>query len=143
MILHELRNLLQEEPEAANAPAVQHNALPERRVTVLHQNHPLVPAVMDVPVVIWMLLGPGGSPEDILVRVMVVIRAVSVTERSLQGLSVPVLAAEVALLQGARVGHHAMVGDPGQAAAVFEGQGRLVGAVISQSVEALEVSLVG
>lgn len=147
MVLHELRNFLQEKPKTAKTPAVQDNGLPERGVAVLHQHHPLIVSVMmNVAVVAQMshrgLLRPGRPPEDILVWMMVVIWCVRVIQRCglslqrFQGLGMSVLGAKVAFLQWFVMSHHAMLGDPGEPAGV-------VLAITTYGVEALEVAFVG
>lgn len=54
-----------------------------------------------------------------------------------------ILRAKVAFLQRFMMGHHAMLGDPGEPAGVMlEGERRLVGAFTAYSIEALEVAFV-
>lgn len=149
MVLQQLRNLLHEQPQTANAPPVQDDAPPGRGVAVLHQLHPLaVPVVMDVPLVAWMcqrgLCGPGGPPEGALERVAAVVLCRSVTLEGLQGLDVSALGAEVAFVHRFLVAHHAMLGDPGQpVGVVLVRNGGSVGTFATDGVEALEVTFVG
>lgn len=60
--LHELGDLVDEDPEAAHGPAVQHDGPPHRGVAVLHQHNPFgVPVKVVLPgAITGTLFRPGG-----------------------------------------------------------------------------------
>ena len=77
VVLHELRNLIQEEPHAAQVPAMQHYGPPDRGVTVFHQHHLLLVSLREVREVVVVarvfnrgLLRSGEPPVSLLVLVV-------------------------------------------------------------------------